>query len=122
MEVRAEPRVCVARTLFDLQPLWHTNTRGEFKDMSFVHESCLCIPCVFFRPKTLEFTAFDFKDDSASRSYSIGAVKPPRRNAGSVLCVSTSLALIEAMWFILFWSLALVRTPGPFPPLPRFTL
>lgn len=97
------------------------------------------------RPSTLELTALDLRDDSARRSQSIGAVKPPRRNAGSVLCVSTSLALIaattlmrvlvlgrarvlkegsslHARWFILVWSLAQVRTPGPLPPDPRLTL
>ena len=46
--------------------------------------------------RTLEFTALALRDDSARRSHSIGAVKPPRRKAGSVLCVSTSFALMAA--------------------------
>lgn len=43
---------------------------------------------------TLELTALDLRELSASRSQSIGAVNPPSRNAGSVLVVSRSLPLI----------------------------
>ena len=86
----------VARTLFGLPLLWHTHV-----EKLEACRSCMVavggIPCVFLRPITLEFTALDLRELSASLSHIIGAVKPPSKKAGSVLFVSISFALMEVM-------------------------